>query len=57
MSRDGLLAVFEHGVEPTQDSHGEDDIAVLPADVDIPEHVVGNAPNVVGDPSQVGVSH
>ena len=47
---DGLLGGLEHRVEAPQDGHGQDDVAVLAADVDIAEDIVRDAPDVVGDP-------
>ena len=54
---DGLLSGFEDCVEAPQDGHGEDDVAVLAADVDIAEDIVRDAPDVVGDPVEVGGGH
>ena len=51
-----LLAALQHRVQPAQDGHRQDDVAVLAADVEIPEDVVGDAPDIVGDPVQVGVA-
>ena len=50
---DGLLGGFEHCVEAAQHGHGEDDVPVLAAYVDVAEHVVRDAPDVVGDPVEV----
>ena len=54
---DGLLGGFEDGVEAAEDGHGEDDVAVLAADVDVAEDIVRDAPDVVGDPVEVGGGH
>ena len=51
---DGLLGGFEDRVETAEDGHGEDDVAVLAADVDVAEDIVRDAPDVVGDPVEVG---
>ena len=48
-----LLGGFKHRVEAPQHGHGEDDVTVLAADVDVAEDVVRDAPDVVGDPIQV----
>jgi hypothetical protein len=40
----GLLGRFEHRVEPAQDSHRQDHVAVLAADVEIAEDAVDDAP-------------
>ena len=53
--KDGLLAVFQHGVEAAQHGHRQDDVAVFAAHVEIAQDVVGDAPDVVGDPVQVAV--
>ena len=50
-----LLAVLQHSVQPAQHDHRQDDVAVLAADVEVAEDVVGDAPDVVGDPLGVGV--
>ena len=50
---DGPLGRFEHRVEAAEHCHGKDDVAVLAADVDIAEHIVRDAPDVVGNPVQV----
>ena len=55
--QDGLLGGFEDRVEAPQDGHGEDDVAVLAADVDVAEDIVRDAPDVVGDPVEVGGGH
>ena len=52
-----LLAVLQYRVQPAQDGHREDDVAVLAADVQVAEDVIGDAPDVVRDPVQVGVAH
>ena len=41
----GLLGGLEHRVEAADDRHREDDVAVLAADVDVAEAVVGDAPD------------
>ena len=53
-AQDSLLRGFQHRVEAAQHGHGQDDVAVLAADVDVAEHVVRDAPDVVGDPVEVG---
>ena len=52
--QDLFFGGFEHRVEASQDGHGKDDVAVFAADVDVAEHVVGDAPDVIGDPVEVG---
>ena len=53
----GLLGGLEHGVEPPQHGHGEDDIPVFAADVEVAQDVVGDAPDEVDDPAQLGWFH
>ncbi len=48
-----LFRWLENSVQTTENSHGQDDVAVLAADIEIPEHVVGDAPDEVGDPIQL----
>ena len=45
----GLLGRLQHGVQPAQDGHRQDDVAVLAADVDVAQHVVGDAPDEADD--------
>ena len=52
--QNGPLGGFEHIVEPSPHRHGEDHVALLAANVDIAEHIVGDAPDVAGNPIQVG---
>ena len=40
-----LAGRFEDGVEASQDAHGEDDIRVLAPLEQVPEYVVGDAPD------------
>ena len=53
----GLLGRLEHGVEAAQDGHRQDDVAVLAADVEVAQDVVGDAPDEVRDPVQITVAH
>jgi hypothetical protein len=53
----GLLCGFEDGIEATEHRHRKDDIAVLAADVEVPQDVVGDAPVEVGDPVELGRFH
>ena len=53
--QNGVLAVFKHRVEAAQHGHRQDDIAVCAAHVKVPQHVVGDVPDVVGNPVQVAV--
>jgi hypothetical protein len=51
-----LLGGFEHGIQPAQHGHRQDHVAILAAHVQIPQHVVGNAPDEVGDPGKVAAA-
>lgn len=52
---DGLFGWLEDGIETADYRHGEDDIAVLAAHVDITKNVVCNAPDEVCYPVQISV--
>ena len=52
---DRLLGVFQHGIEPAQHRHREDDIAILAADIQVAQHVIGDPPDVARDPPDVPV--
>jgi hypothetical protein len=54
---DGLLGRLQHRVQAAQYGHGEDHVPVLAADVDVAEHVVGDAPDEVGDPVELRLFH
>ena len=54
MSRTARLVGSRTAFEAAEDGHWEDDVAVLAADVDIAEDLVRDAPDVVGDPVEVG---
>ena len=54
---DGLLSVLQHGIQAAQDGHGEDDVSVLAPDVEVAQDVVGDAPDVVGDPIESALFH
>ena len=43
MSSTAFLVGSKHGVEPAQHGHRQDDVAVLPADVEVAQHIVGDA--------------
>ena len=53
----GLLGRLEHRVEAAQDGHRQDDVAVLAADVEVAQDVVGDAPDEVGDPVELNRFH
>ena len=51
------LGRLEERVKATEDRDGEDHIAVLAPDIEVAEHVVRDAPDVVGDPVQLRLVH
>jgi len=51
---DSSLAGFEQRVEPADDHHGEDDVAIFAAHINVAKDIVGDAPNEVGDPIKLG---
>ena len=44
-----FFRAFEHGVETAYDGHGQDDVAILAAHIDVAQAVVGDAPDEVDD--------
>ena len=54
---DRLFGRLEDGVEAAQNGHGEYDVTVLPTNVQVPEDIVGNAPDEIGDPVQLTLFH
>ncbi len=54
---DGLLGRLQHRVQAAQYGHGQDHVTVLAADVNVAEHVVGDAPGEVGDPVELRLVH
>ena len=57
MSSTFCLLSSSHRVQPAQDDHRQNDVAVLAADVQVTEDVVGDPPDVVRDPVKVAVTH
>src|SRR5664280_2880953 len=45
---DRILGRLQHGVEAPQNRHGEDDVAVLAAHVQVAEHIVCDSPDKIG---------
>jgi len=43
------LRRLQHGVQPANDGHRQDHVAVLPADVDVAQDVVSNTPDEAGN--------
>ena len=52
-----LIGRFQHGIQAAEDGHWQDDIAVFAPDKDVAQGVIGNAPDEVGDPGEVGLVH
>jgi hypothetical protein len=48
---------LQYRVEPAQNGHRQDHIPVLAADVEIAQHIVGDAPDKIRDPAEVTVAH
>jgi hypothetical protein len=53
----GVLALLQKDVEPADDDHREDYVAVFAADVVVAEHVVRDSPDEVDDLVVLGVVH
>src|SRR5207249_2663693 len=52
-----LLGRFQESIEPTQDGHGKNDIAVFTANIEIAENVISDAPNKIRDPIELRLIH
>ncbi len=52
-----LLGGFQYRIQSAYDSHRENDIAVFAAHVEVAQHIVGDAPNEIGDPGELAVFH
>lgn len=48
-----LLGRLQHGVQPAQNCHRQDDVPVFSTYVEVAEYVVCYAPDVVGDPAEL----
>ena len=48
-----LLVRLQNRVQPPQDHHGENDIPILAADIEIAKNIVGDSPDEVGDPVEL----
>jgi hypothetical protein len=49
----GLFGWLQYRVEATQHGHRKNPVTVFPADVEIPEDVVGDPPDEIGDPGEL----
>jgi hypothetical protein len=52
-----LFFRFQHGIEAAQHGHGQDDVAIFPADVQVAQGVGRAARDEVGDPLWVVLFH
>ena len=53
-----LFGGFQHRIKAAQHRHGQDHVPVLAANIDIPQHVVRNAPDCAGNPVEIcSVAH
>ena len=57
LGQHGFLGVLQQAVDPTEDEHRENDIAVFPADEDVAEAVVRDGPDEGDDFVVGGVIH
>jgi hypothetical protein len=55
--KNSLLGGLQQRIEPPQHRHGQDDVAILAAYIEIAQHVVRNAPDEIGDPVEFVVFH
>jgi hypothetical protein len=53
----GLLGGLQYGIQPADHRHGQDDVSILAAHVDIAQDVVGDPPDEVGDPAKLVLLH
>ncbi len=54
---DSIFRRFQEAIEPADDGHRQNHVALLAADVDIAEHIVGDAPDEVDDRAVLSVVH
>ena len=54
---DGLLGRLQHGIEPAQHRHRQDDVAVLAPHVEVAQHVVGDVPDEACELIELVVLH
>ena len=55
--QDLLLGGLQHGVQAPEDGHGENHVPVLAPYVRVPEEVVGDSPDEVGNGAELRVLH
>jgi hypothetical protein len=51
------LARLQHRIQAPKDSHRQDYVAVFATHVEVPQDVVSDAPNKVGQPIEIAVAH
>ena len=54
---DGGFARLQQRIEPAQDDHWQDHVAVFSAHIEVAENIVGDVPNEFGDPSELRLIH
>ena len=52
-----LLAPLQEGVQPPYHRHRQNHVPILAANVQIPQHVIRDAPDEVGDPAELRLVH
>ena len=53
----GLFAVLQDRIQPAQHGYRKNDVAVFTANVEVAQDVVGDTPDVVGNPVQIVAVH
>lgn len=57
LGEDGFLGFLKQAVDPAENEHGQDDIAVFPADENVAEAIVRDGPDEGDDAVVGGVIH
>ncbi len=57
LGQDLTLCRLEHRVQTPDHGHGQDDVTVLAAHVNVAQDIVGDAPDKVGDPVEPRLIH
>jgi len=52
-----LFGRLQHRVQAAQHGHGQNDVTILAAHIEVAQYVVGDAPDEVGDPVELGGFH
>lgn len=53
----GLLGWLQYCVETAQDCHRQNDVAVLPAHINVTKDIVGDIPDEIGKPVEFVLIH